>query len=242
MTVMVVGTNLQSSGTYDLKNPNFRYMSAPQAPPGSHHTNPTETYFDTQSTVAGQAEPQKTASPQQVSVQSPPQVIRSTNERGYPLNHHSMGTLQTGTEVIPVVNGSIVSPSVQQSNSPSDPSQPSSPHYTHYSRQQHAQGHHIAQSQHWAQPVGGGAQSMQTSQHSAPHQHGMGTAGGLVDLGTGTAQHTVATPQYGTGMVQFPQGHSQANQYILGSPSGTVLYQKWSPQSNMALHNVASHS
>ena len=106
---MVVGTNQQSSGTYDLKNPNFRYMTSPQAPPGSFHTNPTESYFDGQTIGVEQSHDQRMAA-----LQLHPQVMRSSVAQEYPVNPHTMGALQTGTEVIPVVNGSIISPSVQQ--------------------------------------------------------------------------------------------------------------------------------
>lgn len=215
---MVVGTNLHSSGTYDLKNPNFRYMTSPQAPPGSLHTNPTESYFDSQTIGVEQSHDQRMAA-----LQLQPQVIRSSVAQGYP---HTMGALQTGTEVIPVVNGSIISPSVQQ-QSPSlqsDLTQPGSASYTHYShpRQQ--------QSRHW---------STSSGLQSAPHsQLGMGT-GGIIDLGTGTGHH-------GTGTLQYQMGVSHHNQQFLNShhSGGNVMYQKWlsHPPHGSLLQTVASRS
>lgn len=232
---MVVGTNLQSSGTYDLKNPNFRYMSTPQAPPGSLHTNPTETYFDSQPLGGEQLQDQRGAL-QQVAIQQHPQVMRSsTTGQGYPFSQHSMGVLQTGTEVIPVVNGSIISPSVlQHSQSGLQLAQPdpSSLHMRYSHSRQPSQGHHVAQSQPWGTTLG--LQSMQTAQHSASHQRGMET-GGLVDLGTGTVQHGIGTSQYGIGVAQ----HAHTNQHL----SGGVMYQKWlSQQQGPVLQAVASHS
>ena len=44
--VGVQGTDIRQSSSYDLKNPNFRYMAAPTIVPGTQHTNPTESYFD----------------------------------------------------------------------------------------------------------------------------------------------------------------------------------------------------
>ena len=48
--VSVVGEGVKFTGSYDLKNPNFRYMTMPPPPPGSHHANPTETYFEPNTT------------------------------------------------------------------------------------------------------------------------------------------------------------------------------------------------
>ena len=43
----VEGTDIRLSSSYDLKNPNFRYMGAPAGMvPGTQHTNPTEAYFE----------------------------------------------------------------------------------------------------------------------------------------------------------------------------------------------------
>lgn len=223
---MVVGTNLHSSGTYDLKNPNFRYMTSPQAPPGSLHTNPTETYFDSQAIGVEQSHDQRVAG-----LQPHPQVMRSSVAQGYPINPHSMGalSLQTGTEVIPVVNGSIISPSVQQqspSGLPSDLTQPGSTSYTHYSHPRQQQGRH------WT--TSSGLQSMQTAPHP---QLGMGT-GGIIDLGTGTGHH-------GTGTLQYQLGVSHHNQQFLNSSSsGNVMYQKWlsQPPHGSLLQTVASRS
>lgn len=230
LMVTVVGTNHQSSGTYDLKNPNFRYMSSPQPPPGTNSANPTETYFDSQPVVGTQVQ----SPSQQTVVQSFPQVIRPVNARGYPLKH-SMGGLQTATEVIPVVNGSIISPAVQQQTpprmqlplSPRDHTHPSSlSHYTrHVQARPHQQTRHMPPS-HRAQPFS--LQSVQTVPHSMPHHGGLQNAG-YIDLGTGTAQS--------------PSGHTHSNQYMLGSPpSGTVMYQKWPSQPAVLLHNLATHS
>ena len=40
------GTAVHLTSSYDLKNPNFRYMSGASMVPGSQNTNPTESYFD----------------------------------------------------------------------------------------------------------------------------------------------------------------------------------------------------
>jgi SAM-dependent methyltransferase len=241
-TVKVVATDVQSTGTYDLKNPNFRYMSAAQVPPGSLHTNPTETFFDSQMVGGGEQQPH-TASLQQVPIQQPhPQIIRSSSGQVGHLNQqHSMGELQTGTEVIPVINGSIISPSVHQQTpqgviplaQQALTSYSPSPAYGHYSQPRQASVGR--QGQHW----GGSLQPVQTVSHSAAHQHGMGV-GGLVDLGTGTVQHGVGTFQYGMGVAQ----HAHTNQHVISSPPNeNVLYQKWSSQQQpTVLQAVASRS
>ncbi len=36
---------IKSKSSYDLKNPNFRYMSTPPSVPGTLHANPTDSYF-----------------------------------------------------------------------------------------------------------------------------------------------------------------------------------------------------
>ena len=41
----VTGTAIKSRSSYDLKNPNFRYMSTAPAVPGTMHTNPTDAYY-----------------------------------------------------------------------------------------------------------------------------------------------------------------------------------------------------
>ncbi len=46
IVLKVVGTDIQLSSSYDLKNPSFRYMGAPGMVPGTQHTNPTEAYFE----------------------------------------------------------------------------------------------------------------------------------------------------------------------------------------------------
>ena len=212
--VMVTETSLQSSGTYDLKNPNFRYMTTPQTPPGSLHTNPTEAFFDSQ--ASGVAPPLSSAL-----LQTQPKVTRSSG--GYPHNQHLMGVLQTGTEVVPVVNGSIISPSVQQQPSPgglqlgqsvADPTHP----YTQYPHPRQQQ----VSIPHW----GSGLHSIPTS---AANQHGMGT-GGVVNLAIGPGQHGMGTVQYGMGT----QGHT----HIVNSV-GSVFQQRWPSNQQTVL---ASHS
>ena len=42
----LVGEGVKYTGSYDLKNPNFRYMQMPPPPPGTHHTSPTQEYFE----------------------------------------------------------------------------------------------------------------------------------------------------------------------------------------------------
>lgn len=49
------GTGINITTSYDLKNPTFRYMTMPPPPPGSHHANPTESYFEP--TEANQCQP-----------------------------------------------------------------------------------------------------------------------------------------------------------------------------------------
>ena len=52
----VPGSGVKSQSTYDLKNPNFRYMTTPLSVPGTLHTAPTDTYFqDTPTSVAAPA-------------------------------------------------------------------------------------------------------------------------------------------------------------------------------------------
>ena len=237
---MVAGANFQSRGTYDLKNPNFRYMTTPQSPPGSLHTNPTETYFDAQTVPTGDQQGQR-AAPVQQQVPAPvyPQVMRSSSSvqpGGYPHNHHLPGVLQTGTDVIPVVNGSIVSPSVQhqlpqggdiQLAPPpaANPSHSPSPLYVQYQYEQH-QGRPLQQ---WSPDH----HSTQTTPRLAAHQHGMGSG---VDFRTGASQH-------GTGTVHYELGSQHAHN-MNGVPGGNVMYQqpKWSPQQQTLLQAVASRS
>ena len=200
----MTGSSLESSGTYDLKNPNFRYMTTPQSPPGTLQANPTEAFFDSQSVPGnvGVAPPLSSAF-----VQTHPKSTRSSAM-------HMIGVLQTGTEVIPVVNGSIISPSVQQpllgglqlGHSSADPTHPSPSLYSHYP-------HPSPQQHHW----GSGLHSVPTS---AVNQHGMGTGG----IGIGPNQHGMGTVQYGMGTV--------AQAHHVNIPGGGNMYQhKWaSPQ------------
>ena len=44
--ICLVGEGVKFSGSYDLKNPNFRYMTMPPPPPSSQNVNPTEAYFE----------------------------------------------------------------------------------------------------------------------------------------------------------------------------------------------------
>jgi hypothetical protein len=196
--VKVTESSLESSGTYDLKNPNFRYMTTPQAPPGTLQTNPTDAFFDSQSFPV-QTHPKST----------PSSAVH--HQGGYPHNQqHMIGILQTGTEVIPVVNGSIISPSVQQpssgglqlGHSSTDPAHPHPSLYSHYP-------HPSPQQHHWDHSI----------PTSAVHQHGMGTGGiGIADLGIVPNQHGMGTVQYGMGAVA--QAH-----HIPGG--GNMYQQKW---------------
>ena len=209
----VTESGLQSSGTYDLKNPNFRYMTTPQAPPGSLHTNPTESFFDTQS-VPSVAPPISSAFLQTHPKTTRPSLVHQPG--GYPHNQPMMGVLQTGTEVIPVVNGSIISPSVQQpspsgglqlGHSSADPAHPTPSLY------------YRPQQLHWGS-------SLHSVPYPAPHQHGMETGGiGIGDLGIGPSQHGLGTVQYGMGAV------AQAHHVNIPPTGGNMYQQKWtSPQ------------
>lgn len=222
--VKVTETSLQSSGTYDLKNPNFRYMTTPQAPPGSLHTNPTESFFDSQSGsgTVGVAPPISSAFLQTYPKATRSSVVQQQQPGVYPHNQqrNMMGVLQTDTEVIPVVNGSIISPSVQPpspgglqlGHSSTDPA-----HQSLYSQYSHSRQQLQASVPHW----GSGLHSIPTS---APHQHGLGT-GGIVDLGIGPSQHGMGTLQYGMGAV------AQAHHMNIPGAGGNVYQQKWaSPQ------------
>lgn len=244
-TLMVVETNLQSSGTYDLKNPHFRYMSTPQAPPGSLHTNPTETYFDSQTTTTAVAGVTivsgATQQPQQgggggggqtqhtplLSAPPHPQLMRSSGMQsgGYVShNQYSMGVLQTGTEVIPVVNGSIITPSVQQQTGglqlASDMTHTS---YMQYGSRQQTQGQ-------W----GTGLHSMHTAPHFASYQHGM-------EFGMGSGQHGMGALQYGMGTLGQPF-HTNQQHGIDSLPSGgSRMYQpKWSSQQPTIISQVVA--
>ena len=47
MYLEIEGTNISVENTLDLKNPFFRYPSAPvQTPPGQYHDSPTEQYWN----------------------------------------------------------------------------------------------------------------------------------------------------------------------------------------------------
>ena len=205
VNVMVGESNMQSTGTYDLKNPNFRYMSTPQTPPGSLQTNPTESFFDSQ-TPSSVAPPISSAY-----LQTHPRATRSSVQPGgFPSNHHSMGVLQTGTEVIPVVNGSIISPSVQPQPSSSGLQLGQSATDPTHQSYQYPHPRQNVQIPHWGHSV----------PTSAIHQHGMGV-GGIGDIGMGPHQHGMGTLQYGMGEVV--QGHSNLN-----NAAGVSQYQqKW---------------
>ena len=225
---MVAGSNLRSSGSYDLKNPNFRYMSTPQAPPGSLQTNPTETFFDAQSAVPTGDQTQQQRMPSSLGqITVPTQVMRSLQlPGGYSYNQHVAGVLQTGTDAIPVVNGSILSPSIQQQGSssgvhltPADSAHTTSPLYVPYAHSRSPQQGVIQGRQYWM-----------AATHSAAHQIGMGT-GGVMD---GPGQHGTGAIQYGMGAVA-----------ISSIPSGNVVYQqpqKWPSQQQTVLQAVAPHS
>ena len=51
------GTNMKSTTSYDLKNPNFRYMTTPLPVPGTLYSNPTENYYQDYSTMQHQDQP-----------------------------------------------------------------------------------------------------------------------------------------------------------------------------------------
>ena len=41
----ITGTGIKLQSSYDLKNPNFRYMTTAPSVPGTLHANPTDTYY-----------------------------------------------------------------------------------------------------------------------------------------------------------------------------------------------------
>ena len=117
--VSVVGTNIRSVNSYDLKNPNFRYMSATAAPPGSHHSCPTESYWD-----------QGHASSQVVAPQPP---VAHSVAQAY--SHPPGQTIIGANEVISLVNGGMLSPT---SHTAAPHSHTAIPHAMHA---QNVQGH-----------------------------------------------------------------------------------------------------
>lgn len=93
--VSVTSTGIRSVNSYDLKNPNFRYMSAAAPPPGSHHSCPTETYWDQQGHASSQTQ-----------VPQPPTAHSVAQAYSHPPGQTIIGT----SEVIPLVNGGVLSP------------------------------------------------------------------------------------------------------------------------------------
>ena len=68
----MAGLGIKSKSTYDLKNPNFRYMSTPPSVPGTLHANPTDSYFQGAETATNSAAPYLTnshSSPQTTATQ-----------------------------------------------------------------------------------------------------------------------------------------------------------------------------
>lgn len=90
----VTGTGMKSKSSYDLKNPNFRYMTTPPSVPGTLHTNPTDAYYQDTS--------------------PPPHQATATNPY---VNNHTAETTATSQYLNPqnLMVSSILSPSTLQS-------------------------------------------------------------------------------------------------------------------------------
>ena len=101
-------------------------MASATPPPGSHHSNPTESYFDNQFQPQQQLNPfpSSTTHPSNCPPGQFPSSILSP-QAGL------IGLQPANTEVIPVVNGGIVTPSQQISHSGFTPSQAHPHPYTY---------------------------------------------------------------------------------------------------------------
>ena len=95
IALKVQGTDVSVTSSYDLKNPNFRYMSAPSMVPGTLHTNPMEAYFENLT-------PQTTGG----SNSSTPQPLL-----GIPPKTDSQNLVNGGGGLLPTPPGSHVEPS-----------------------------------------------------------------------------------------------------------------------------------
>lgn len=106
LDLSLTGTSIHVTCSYDLKNPNFRYVGVPPVPPGSHQTNPTESYWDSQTQQAMPATQQSAL----------PQVLS-------PVAHHSVNQTMVGVHhsqnrVMSVMNGGLHSPPTTHTTMP----------------------------------------------------------------------------------------------------------------------------
>ena len=92
--IAVKGTSVHITSSYDLKNPNFRYMSGASMVPGTQNSNPTESYFDS------------VASYQQA---SPRQGVNESHLTAQPLIG-LVGSTRTMGDNTTLMNGGIPSP------------------------------------------------------------------------------------------------------------------------------------
>lgn len=122
----LVGEGVKVTGSYDLKNPNFRYMSTPPAPPGSLHINPTDNYFHPErfTSAAQRTMPQEdlslvTSEPQQVtSPMSAEGTVVVSSMTPQPLMAvHAAPPIVNG---VSVMNGGLLNP-VLSKGSPNRP-------------------------------------------------------------------------------------------------------------------------
>lgn len=122
----LVGEGVKVTGSYDLKNPNFRYMSMPPAPPGSLHVQPTESYFHPErfTTAAQKSIPEEdlslvTSEPQQVTspMSAEEAVVVSSTITQPVMAVHTSSPVVNG---VSVMNGGLLSP-VLSKGSPTRP-------------------------------------------------------------------------------------------------------------------------
>ena len=111
--ITLVGEGIKLTGSYDLKNPNFRYMTLPPPPPGSHQVNPTETYFEPSSNLYHQG----TAQQQTAVVPQPQQIVSPVSAGGTvvvsAMTPHPVMAVHAappGVNGVTVMNGGLLSP------------------------------------------------------------------------------------------------------------------------------------